>query len=393
MNKEILEKIQERDEIMMGEFKKLIADNDTLKTRVAEMEQIAMPRRIAFNVPDLEKEKSAFSFLKAINAISTGDWSNAGFEKEIFQETSKRAMAQGVDTAGGYIVPNQYIAELIELLRADTVVMQAGATVMSGLTGSPVEIPKQTGGATAYWVGENQAITSSDLTLGQIKMTPKAVAAMVKLSNRLIRMSNPSAEAMVRRDIVQTLSLAIDLAALRGTGAEYQPIGVANTSGINTHAIGANGGTPDFDDLIDMEYEVEVDNALRGKPSFIFHPAIKRALIKLKVANYSGQTDGMYIVQPVTEDQLASWIGYPYRNTTQIPVNLTKGNATNCSQIFFGNWQELIIGQWAGMEIMASQETSDAFEKNQTWVRVMQEVDFAVRHPESFCVCSDAKIA
>jgi HK97 family phage major capsid protein len=393
LENEVLDKIAERDEVILSKITEMTKGNEALQTRIEEMERIAAPRRKAFTVDGLEKVKESFSFIKAINAISTGDWSNAGFEKEMFDETAHKAMSQGVDTAGGYVVPNQYIAELIELLRANTVVMESGATVLSGLTGSPVEIPKQTGGATAYWVGENAAITASDLTVGQIKMTPKAVAAMVKLSNRLIRMSNPSAEAMVRRDIVREIALAIDLAALRGTGSNNQPLGIANTASINTKALGTNGAVPDFDTLLDMEYELEVDNALRGSLGFIWHPAIRRALIKLKVAQYSGDTAGQYIVQPVSENQLTSWIGYPYRTSTQIPVTLTKGTASNCTEIYFGNWEEFIIGQWAGLEIMASQETSDAFEKNQTWVRIIQEVDMAVRHPESFCVCSDAKIA
>jgi HK97 family phage major capsid protein len=93
----------------------------------------------------------------------------------------------------------------------------------------------------------------------------------------------------------------------------------------------------------------------------------------------------------MTETTLKGYLGYPYKMTTQIPINLTKANGTALTEVYYANWQELIIGQWGGMEIMASNETSDAFEKDQTWVRVLQEVDLAVRHPESFCVCSDAK--
>ena len=79
--------------------------------------------------------------------------------------------------------------------------------------------------------------------------------------------------------------------------------------------------------------------------------------------------------------------------TTQIPINLTKGAGTALTEVYFGNWEELIIGQWGGMEIALSTETSDAFEKDQTWVRVLQEVDIAVRHPESFCLVNDAASA
>ena len=265
-----------------------------------------------------------------------------------------------------------------------------GATVMSGLQGSPIYIPSQTGGATAYWVGENSAITASDLTLGQISMTPKKVGALVKLSNTLLKLSNPSAEAVVRNDIARVLALSIDLKALRGTGSSNQPKGIVYQDNINTVAIGANGGSLTWDHLLDMEYSLAEDNALFGKLGFVFHPCIRRNLLKKKVAQYSGQTDGAYIAAPTSESNFQAWLGYPYKMTTQIPINLTKSGGTDLTEVYFGNWQELIIGEWGGMEIAVSQETSDAFEKDQTWVRILQEVDITVRHAASFCLISDA---
>lgn len=398
--KMLLEQIKalfaEQKTVMLADFEKAGADErekimaqvDALDTRMQLMEKALVPNKIS--LPGVTEEKEKFSFFKAIKAIRFNDWSEAGFEQEVFQQTKKRAMSYGSTSAGGYLVPYEQILELIEYLRAESVVIQSGATVLGDLSGAPVTIPKQTGGATGYWVGENAAITSSDLTVGQLSLTPKKVGALVKLSNTLLKLSNPSAEALVRRDIALTIALQIDLKALRGTGTSNEPTGIANQSGINTVAIGTNGGNVDFDDLIDMEYELANDNALRGSLGYIFHPTIRRKLLKLKVAQYSGDTGGDYIVAPVTEQVLQNWIGYPYKMTTQIPVNLTKGEGTSLTEIYFGNWQELIIGQWGGMEIMASMETSDAFEKDQTWVRCLQEVDIAVRHAESFCLISDA---
>jgi HK97 family phage major capsid protein len=368
---------------------KMRSENAALNARLEEIENKARPTRV--HVPGLEDEKQKFSFFKAIMAIQSKDWANAGFEKEIFDTTRKTMAALGGGTAGGYIVPTIYIADLIELLSAESVVASMGATFLRDLQGSPIQIPKQLTGSTAYWVGENLAITPSDLTFGQITLTPKKVGALVKLSNTLIKLSNPSAEALVRRDLALSLALKIDYAALRDSGAN-KPTGVLATANINTVAIGADGGDFTFDHIIDMEYALAEDNALRGRLGYIFPPAIRRKFLKTKIANYTGQTTEMqYLVPPMTETVLAGYLGYPYKMTTQIPINLTKGNGTALTEVYFANWQELIIGQWGGMEIMASNETSDAFEKDQTWVRVLQEVDFAVRHPESFCVCSDAK--
>lgn len=384
MQKEMLTKMGASVDTIVEEQKKL-------QTRIDELEKMSTPRRIS--VPGLEGMEKDFSLQRAINAIVSGDWTNAGFEKEVFSAASKKAMSAGTDTAGGYIVPNELLTDFIEYLRAKPVVSQMGATVLQGLNGVPVEIPKQTGGATAYWVGENQAITESALTFGQIALSPKQVSGLVKLSSRLLRLSNPSVEAMIRNDLQAVLANAIDYACLRGSGAANEPIGIANTSGINSVTLGSgNGDALDWDDILNMQYQLQVDNAFTGNLGYIFHPVTRKNLLKQKVAQYSGDTAGEYIIQPIVSDaQLQNWLGYKYAMTTQVPINLTVGSGT-CTEVYFGNWSELIIGQWGGLEIMASRETSDAFEKNQVWVRIIQEIDLAVRHPESFCLINTATI-
>ncbi len=397
MIEEIKKILEEQKSLLLMKFDSKVQDAvksvEGLETRIAEMEKLSMPRKV--NLPGLEDEKQQFSFFKAIWAMKSQNWDNAGFEKEIFENTRKRTMGGlGSGGAGAYIVPTIYIAELIELLRADAIVAALGATFLPDLQGSPIQIPRQSAGATGYWVGENAAITASDLTLEQLSLTPKKVAALVKLSNTLIKLSNPSAEALIRRDISSCLALQIDLKALRGDGTGGAPTGVASTASINTVAIGTNGGTLTWDHLLDMEYSLAEDNALKGKLGYAFHPALRRKLLKQKVAQYSGDTSGEYIVAPtMSESIFQGWLGYPYKQTTQIPITLTKAAGTALTEIYFGNWSELIIGQWGGMELALSTETSDAFERDQTWVRVLQELDIAVRHPASFCLINDAASA
>ncbi len=284
---EEIKKLLETQKDMLGTISSSVMSlsdaQKNLDTRLKDLEERTAPRRVIPRMPGLEDEAKSFSLTRAINAIVTGDWSSAGFEREVFDQTKKRAASTNDDSNLGYFVPNEVLPGFIELLTAESVVNQMGATVLSNLSGVPVEIPKQTGGATAYWVEENASITDSDLSAGQLALTPKAVAAMVKMSNRLLRLSNPSVEAMVRSDIARVIALAIDLAALRGTGVAGQPIGIANTANINTVEIGANGGAPNFDHLYDMQYELQKDNAYRGNLGYIFHPATRRRLVKTKV--------------------------------------------------------------------------------------------------------------
>lgn len=396
----VLEKLQEMTETFeqkLANGEKTIKDQegkiqvleDTLKEAQGMIKTLedSIAKKKWQNMPGVDEGKDKFSLFKTVNAIISNDWSGAGYEKDVIDETRKKALATSTDSAGGFLIPTQAIQSLIELFRAETVVKEIGATVLDGLTGIPVEIPKQTGGSTTFWIGENTAITPSDLAFGQLAMNPHTVAALVKLSNRLVRMSSPAAEQLVRNDIAINLALAADLAALRGSGIDGEPLGIANTPGLATIDFNASASTsgyvtnPGYEQMYDMEYQLAQANALRGRLGYLFHPTLRRSFAKIRVDQGGGAANGQFLSSPVTDPQLESYLGYPFRRTTQIPVDLGSGSQT---EVYFGNWSDMIIAMWGGMEILASQETSDAFAKNQTWVRILMDMDVGIRHIESF---------
>lgn len=353
--------------------------------RLDEIDKKTTIPKMGVSLPGVNEGKEKFLFRKALLAISTKDWSDAPFEKSVFDETRKKALSVGTDSAGGYIVPTEYIAEIIELLRAKTVVLQAGARVLAGLSGSPVEIPKQTGAGTAYWVGENTTITASDQTFGQVALTPKTCAAITKLSNKLLKLATPDVERFVREDLAALISRAIDAAALFGDGASSNPTGIASTTGINTVAIGTNGGALTIDHLYDMLYENDLDNAVGDRMAWVLHPRTLSGLKKLKDAQ------NRYLLQP--DPTLATrntMLGFPVFSTTQLRINLTKGTGTNLSEVYLGDFNQLLIGQWGNLELLASQEAGGAFEANQTFVRVIQDIDVGIRQATAFCRISDS---
>lgn len=378
----------------LGEIKEGTDANSTQMTdmlgRLDDVEAKLKNGDRGVSLPGLEDQVKEFSFQRAILGAATGDWSQAGFEKEVFDETKKRTLIQGSDPAGGYLVPNQILADFIDLLRSKTVVKEMGATVMSGLIGSPVEIMRQTSGSTAYWVAENTDITASEQTFGELTMAPKQLSAMTKMSNRLLRMSNPSVEGLVRNDLAKVLARALDLSALRGTGSASEPLGIANTAGINTHELATNGQTPTVDDLYDTLLLLEEDDVELDGAGWVFTPRTWNSLRKLKdgQSNYllQNNTQGWITDTPATNAVMGTLLGMPFRTTTQIPNNLTVGTSDVCSEMYFGNWSEVMVGEWFGLQFAASQETSDAFSKNSTWVRLIQEVDVAVRQPLALCL-------
>jgi len=378
---------------MEGTIKSLEDTLVAIQSKYKELEE-SMAKRAWKDVPGVDEGKEKFSFMKAFSAIAAKDFSNAEYEKEVMEATKVKAQSAGVDTAGGYLVPVQALGGIIELLRANMVTAALGATVLDGLTGVPVEIPKQTGASTAFWVEENAAITESEITFGQLALNPKALAALVKMSNRSLRLTNPSLEALIRDDITQQIALALDLAALRGTGVGGSILGMVNQPGIVTvdfdsTAVHGSATNPSWEAMYELEGVLEDANALRGRLGYAMSPKLKRQMSKLRSAAFATvDNEGPFLqTQPMTAAHITAILGWPFQTTTQIPNTLGSGTQT---EVLFGNWADLIIGMWGGMQLKASEEAGTAFTTNQTWVRAIMDVDAGVRRVESFAVGIDA---
>jgi hypothetical protein len=149
----------------------------------------------------------------------------------------------GTPTAGGNLVATDLLSgSFIDMLRNAMVIDRMGVRMMTGLVGQ-IAIPKQTGSATAYWVAESGAPTESQQTIGQVTMSPKTVGAYTDFSRKLTLQSSISVEQMVNQDLATVLGLAIQQAAINGTGADNQPSGlltlvtpsvIGGTDGLNS---------------------------------------------------------------------------------------------------------------------------------------------------------------
>ena len=250
----------------------------------------------------------------------------------------------------------------IEMLRNRTTIMRLAAT-MGGLVGN-VEIPKQTGGATAYWIGEGQDATEGTPVIGQLGLSPKTVAAYTDITRRLLMQSTPDAEGIVRRDLVAAIGQAIDKAGYYGSGTANQPLGIKNVTGIN--AVDFAAVQPTFAELVQMESEIAADNADVNSMAYVMN-AVGRGAAKT-TAKFSGGTDQGTIWEPGNTIN-----GYRAEITNQ----LTTGD------VFFGNFNDLIVGLWGGLDL-----TVDPYSLSKSGglrIVVFQDVDFAVRRVESFC--------
>ncbi len=300
----------------------------------------------------------------------------------------RRDLNVGTDTAGGHLVSTDLLsASFIDVLRNKAQVAGLGATFLRDLQGN-VDIPRQTSGSTAYWVAEGAAPTESQAAFDQVALRPKSVAGLAEYTRRFLKQSSIDAESFVRNDLATTVALEIDRVCINGSGTGEQPTGILNTSGIGDVPIGTNGGVPTYDLIVDLGQELGADNADQGSLGFLVNTVTRAKLLKtLKV---SGDAGAGFVWEGgvLTDGRL---LGIRAAVSNQVPGNLTKGTGTNLSAILYGNFADLLIGEWGVLDILV-----DPYSLSSTGgVRVTAffDVDISVRHPQSFAAIQDAVTA
>ena len=383
-----------------------LRNGDTVEAARAKiMEKIGSQAMPTAEIGLTEKEARSFSFMRTINALANPGDRKAQAEAAFERECSDAFASKNGRSAQGFFVPVEVqrrdlevtttnsstggklvatdLVSFIEVLRNKMVVTGLGAQMLSGLVGS-IAIPRQTAGATAYWVAESGAPTESQQTIDQVTMNPKTVGAFTDISRKLMLQSSIDVEAFVRNDLATVLALAIDLAAINGSGSNNQPTGILATSGIGSVAGGTNGAAPTLANMIDLETAVSVANADVGSLAYLTNAKVRGKLKQtFKNATYGDV--------PVWGDG-NMMNGYNAAVSNQVPSNLTKGTSSGvCSAVLFGNFADLIIGQWGALDLMVDPYTNST--SGTVRVVALQDVDVAVRHAESFAAMKDALTA
>lgn len=283
--------------------------------------------------------------------------------QEVEQRVVGKANPNTTGAAG--IQTDLLVNELVELFRNEAMVGRMGARILPGLVGD-VSIPRQSAGASAAFVAnEDTAVSESSLTLNNISMTPKTVGLKSTITRRMLLQASVGIEEMVREDIRQAVALAIDQAAINGSGAGGAPTGIITTAGIGGVT---TAGAITRAHLLEFESDLGAANALKGRLGFLMRSAV-RAILKAKVqvtnqAFFFMQDDG-------------TLAGYPSGVTEQMPA----------SNLLFGNWQEVLIGLWSGLDMFA--DPYSVGDKGHVVLRGFQDADVAVRHAASFSLATD----
>lgn len=349
-----------------------------------------------------ERRKAAYGMfgraVKCINA-SNGDTERAAFIAERkFQDTEMahefKALAVASPTDSGYLVPEVYASEIIEMLYPATVIYNLGARRL-GMEHGNLNIPKTKTGSRATYVGENRAIPKTAPKFGNLKLSAKKLTALIPMSNDLLRSTSFDNDVIVGQDVTKQMALGVDYGALLGSGGEFQPLGIAaNKNVLNIKATSLDAEYASKDGVLTAAFPnflvaaVLRNNVYADGLGFVFNTSVEQFFKNLR-----DNVGGFIFADEMNKN--GTLVGYPYRATNLLE---TVGNKT---KIIFGDWNDLIIGEQGALEIETSREGSwtddagnlvSAFENDQTLIRAINNVDMGLRHEESFAVATDVAV-
>ena len=298
---------------------------------------------------------------------------------------------------GGSLVAPPEQGELIELLRNKEALVNAGARTVPLPPQGRMKYPRQTSASNTYWVGENNPIPASDIGTGEVELSAKKLAVLIKAPNELIRFASPAAEALFRDDMTKSLALGLDLACLEGQGGNTRPRGLINLQNINrvnSSNQTANGDALVGGDIYRMIAAVEESNA--EFESFIMRPKTLYRYYQLRSdAIAQGDKAGPFLFNLIREagDGVKPLLGgYPVTKSTQVSQTRSKGTATNLTYIVGGMFSDYLIGMFGAIEFAATTMGDTAFVNDQTWVRGILSGDCAARHDSSFVLMDNLDV-
>lgn len=265
-----------------------------------------------------------------------------------------RALVEGTDAEGGYLVPEELRAEIWRIL-PDYSVMRKLARIIPMNTDTLL-LNKLTAMPEAYWTAEYAQKTTSSAEFGQISLTPYKLVCLLPVTQELIADANIDIVRFIIELFAERLAHVEDVAYFTGSGTG-QPTGLM---GALSTAVNA-GATLDFDDIIELVYKVPQSLRASRRAAFVAPSTVIKNLRKIK------DTTNNYIWSPGQPDNgmVDRLYGYP----------LYEMNALAHNQMVFGDFSYYIIGDRQQVTVMTTLEGGDAWRRDSMEIKAKIRVD------------------
>lgn len=296
-------------------------------------------------VPVLEARHRLAEFLPPTESRAS-ELALGGFLKAFVNgpqnDLERRVLAESSIGTGGAMLPDPLSAQVIDLLSARTVAFRAGA-VMVPMTTATLRFVQVTALPEGGWRAENAPIVEGQPAFGLKQLNAHTWALLVRISRELLE-DGQNTDATLQNVFATTAALALDQAILFGTGANNQPLGIANQPGIQSINLGPNGG-PLFGWAPLLDAALALDEANAGN--------ITAAVLAPRSARKLGglvDTTGQPLQPP---PRLA---GVPLLATTSVPTTEAQGTAANSSSILLGDFSQVFVGMRTQLQVSVLQE-------------------------------------
>lgn len=334
------------------EFDAMMADHDKIGERLQRMERAETAQRALEQIDlrtaaPVEARQSRNIEIDARpeyrevfrNFLVHGAADLSAEERAILRE--HRAQSVGTDSAGGFTVPTEFVAELVVSMAAYSPMFDQNVTrQLVTASGAPIEMPTLNDlSNTAVLLAENTAAAEDDTTFGQVTLSAyKYTSGLIKVSAELMQDSAINVEAEIRRLMAVRFGRGVGAALTTGTGSS-QPSGIV--TGASAGVTGAASAIT-FDNLIDLQHSVDPAYRVSPNAAFMFNDATLQALRKLK------DNDGNYIWQAANVQTGAG----PTLLGQRYVVNQAMANigASNVS-VLFGDMDKYIVRRARDIDI------------------------------------------
>ena len=304
--------------------------------------------------------------------------------KALHAVLGQKTLTASVPADGGFTVPIAFSPDYIKALYANTILEKLGVRKVPMPNGN-LSIPKMTAKASAYWIGEAEKITSSQATFGEVNLKAKKLASLSPISNDLLRYNAVGIDGWIADDLMEKAKIALDDAFLNGAGTSHTPLGLKNTSGVQTWTP-ASGTALSIKTPTGMLAKLKQANIPMQNVKWLLNPMGESWLEDLAFSS------GPFAFPSLDNGKLK---GYDVIESATVGYNGAGSPIT--ADFWVGDWAQFLWGVGYDISVEMSREGTfsdgngnqiSAFERDLTLVRLITEHDFACRHPEAFVKAS-----
>ena len=327
--------LSSEDSAIYDDMEKSIKKYDEAIGRMERLEAMDAELSKPVAAPLTEKPvKADVKTGRASDAYKDAFWNQARSRNGVSYEV-RNALQEGVDSEGGYLVPDEFENTLVQSLSCDTIIRQH-AHVFTTNSGSH-KIPVVTDKGAASWVEEEGAIPEGDDVFGQQQIGAHKVGTLIKVSEELLNDSAFDLENYFVSEFARRIGEKEEEAFFTGNG-ENKPLGIlANNGGAEVGVTAASATAITADEIIDLFHSLK--EPYRKNAIWVLNDLTVAAIRKLKT------TDGQYLWQPALhEGQHDTLLGKRVFTSPYVP-ELKAGNKT----VIFGNFKFYWIGDRQGI--------------------------------------------